>query len=249
MSTERIQASIDAYWSGRAEGYHDFQESRVEIPEIRDAWASIWSDVLPSPPATILEPGAGTGHVALMLAHLGHDVVGIDRSRGMVARARANAARVARPATFREDDAVAPRLDERSVDAIVARYLLWTLREPVVALRNWRMLLRPRGTLAIVDSTWFADGPPGGTADDGAESAEPTDAFARHYDDEVLAALPLATARSIDDTVATVRDAGFLDVEVRALPELLELDHRYGVAPGHRLRLQHLITARAADDA
>ena len=57
--------------------------------------------------------------------------------------------------------------------------------------------------------------------------------------------MPLATATSIERTVDVVREAGFIDVGAHPLPELLELDHRYGVAPGHRPELQHLITGRA----
>ena len=39
-------------------------------------------------------------------------------------------------------------------------------------------------------------------------------------------------------------DAGFADVEVRPLTEVFALDEKYGVAPGHDVRMQYLITGR-----
>ena len=60
----------------------------------------------------------------------------------------------------------------------------------------------------------------------------------------MLADLPLALASSIEPTVAAIREAGFTDVVVRDLTEVLEADEHHGAAPGHRPRMQHLVTAR-----
>ena len=208
----------------------------------------MWGAALPAPAATVLEPGTGTGHVASLLAQLGHDVLGTDLAEGMVERARHTARQAAAAGhpvpRFAVGDAVRPDLPDASVDAVVARYLLWTLREPLAALRRWRSVLRPGGVLAIVDATWFRDGFPAGEDGEEVHGASPA-SFRDHYADDVLAALPLATAASIEPTVEVVRAAGFVDVEVTPLHELLELDHRFGVAPGHRPELQHLIRAIA----
>ena len=42
-------------------------------------------------PATVLDAGCGTGRVAIELAHLGHDVVGVDVDAAMLEAARAKA--------------------------------------------------------------------------------------------------------------------------------------------------------------
>jgi SAM-dependent methyltransferase len=243
-SSPDVQARIDAYWSARAEGYHGSQEDRLVHGDVRAAWERVWTAALPAPPAEVLEPGTGTGHVASLLARLGYDVLGTDLAEGMIGRARRSAdeaAAVGHPVPrFEVGDAVRPDLPSASVDAVVARYLLWTLREPVTALSRWREVLRPGGVLAVVDALWFRDGFPAGGDEEEVHGAS-TASFRDHYADDVLAALPLATAGSIERTAEVVRAAGFVDVEVTPLPELLELDHRHGVAPGHRPELQHLI--------
>lgn len=39
-------------------------------------------------------------------------------------------------------------------DAIVCRHLVWTLTDPLTALRRWHRLLKPGGTLLVFDGDW-----------------------------------------------------------------------------------------------
>ncbi|GAA3603288.1 class I SAM-dependent methyltransferase [Marihabitans asiaticum] len=231
------QSRLDAYWSERADAY-DSGQRRVQRWDLdREMWTEIWRDVLPSPPAAVLDVGTGTGHVALMLAEAGYRVTGVDSSAGMLDVAARHAGTLATESGRRPHlllgDAHAPPVAPGSQDAVVCRYLMWTLRDPVTALRAWRGLLRPGGVLALVDSTWFAGG-----------HDESPESFVDTYG-PVLSSLPLAEARSIDPTLEAVRAAGFEQVVSRPLHEVLEADRRTGAAPGHRPRLQHLVTARA----
>lgn len=242
-TTGAVQDRIDAYWTGRAPAYDDHQQRPERRDLDRRAWAEVWSDALPPAPADVLDVGTGSGHVACVLAGLGHRVVGIDLAEGMLERARQHAATLDAPAgppRFLRGDAVDPALPAGSFDAVVGRYVMWTLREPVDAVRRWMRLLRPGGVVAVVDSTWFPEGI-------GAGAETGIDAFATAYDEEVRAALPLAQAGSIEATVDVLREAGLADVTVTPLEALLELDRRHGVAPGHEVRLQHLVRGRVAD--
>src|SRR5699024_4615254 len=71
------------------------------------------------------------------------------------------------------------------------------------------------------------------------------DHFATAYDPAAFARLDLARAGA-DGIRAAWADAGFVDVQVTALHEVLELDRAHGTAPGHSPQLQHRVSARRA---
>lgn len=225
-----LQARIDDYWDDRARIYDEAQHRGGRDAVDRDLWGRVWSASLPPAPARVLDLGTGSGHAAFVLSALGHEVTGLDSSVGMleIARAHAADAKGASP-TFVHGDACDPEIGHGDIDAVTSRYLMWTLREPVEALRRWRRLLRPGGVLAVVDSTWF---------DAGIEGSPPE--FIDSYG-EVMEDLPLATAGSIEATAEAVRAAGYSEVTITPLTEVLEVDERLGVAPGHRPRLQYLV--------
>lgn len=221
-----LQETINDYWTDRAPGYDAYQQR----PERRDldatVWRRIWSAALPAAPADVLDVGTGSGHVAFLLAGLGHRVTGIDLADGMLQIAQERAAATADAPRFLVGDAVAPHFAPASFDAVVGRYVMWTLRDPDAAVASWARLLRPGGVVAMVDSTWFTDG------------------LGELYGDRPEGHLPLADARSIDDTADTLRRAGLVDVTVTPLDEVLELDRTHGVAPGHDVQLQYLVSGR-----
>ncbi|PZF85904.1 class I SAM-dependent methyltransferase [Jiangella anatolica] len=223
------QDSINRYWTERADSYDAHHLKQLGNAEIKAGWTGVWRRALPAPPTRVLDVGTGTGHVALLLAELGYDVVGTDLAEGMLDKARAKAATLATPPKLLIGDAVTPDFPDASFDVLTSRYLLWTLRTPELALANWRAVLRPGGLLAAVDSTWF----PAGVGPDPL------------YDRTAMSLLPLAEAASIDESAALVRAAGFADVAVTPLPQILDLDRRFGVADGHEVQLQFLITGRA----
>ncbi|WP_341716270.1 class I SAM-dependent methyltransferase [Micromonospora sp. FIMYZ51] len=226
-----VQERINDYWTGRAPDYDAYQQRPDRFADDQAAWSRIWAQALPAAPLDVLDVGTGTGQVAMVLAGLGHRVTGIDLAEGMLDQARRHAATIDNGPVITYGDAVAPDFPAASFDAVTSRYLMWTLREPQTAVANWARLLRPGGTIAVVDSTWFPNG-----LDNASEN------FAEHYDPQVQAALPLATATSIDKTVAVLAEAGLTKVTVTPLTSIYELDQRYGVAPHHEHQMQYLIT-------
>ena len=232
---QSIQNVITSYWDRRAAAYTAAQH-RSEREELdRGLWTAVWRSALPAPPADVLDLGTGGGHAAILLAGMGYRVTATDLSRGMLDQARARAAGMPSPPRFALDDAVRPSQPLRSFDAVTSRYLAWTLRDPEAALRRWHRLLRPGGTLALVDAPWFPRG----------IDANPTEGFAEHYRPEVRERLPLAEAKGIEATAAVLGRAGFTDVALTPLRDVLAADRRWGAVPGHEPRLQHLITGRA----
>ena len=233
------QQRWNAYWSRYAAEYDEHQLSRLAHAEERETWSRLWAAALPAGTRSVLDVGTGTGNVALQLAADGYDVTGIDLSEGMLERARAKAAGHPRPTAFRHGDAVAPPFAPGSFDAIVSRYLLWTLRDAAAALRCWHELLRPGGALVAVDGAWF------GEHAELPRETERQQHFAEAYDEAAFDRLALARAGA--DRIRELWEAaGFVDVQVTALTEILELDRAHGTAPGHTPQLQHRFSARRA---
>src|SRR5204863_8963963 len=85
---------------------------------------------------SILDAGAGTGAISLLLAGLGYRVTALDLSPDMLALAEAKAGRLG----LDIETVVAPATEPPPgpFDAVVERHLLWTAPDPAAARRAWR---------------------------------------------------------------------------------------------------------------
>jgi ArsR family transcriptional regulator len=110
---------------------------------------------LVSPGLRVADIGTGTGILALELAELGLDVVGIDRSEAMLeaARQKWNAIAADEPGRveFRLGDAHELPLESASVDAVFAHMVLHSIEEPEPAIQEMARVVRPGGQVIIVD--------------------------------------------------------------------------------------------------
>jgi ubiquinone/menaquinone biosynthesis C-methylase UbiE len=120
-------------------------------------------------------------------------VTGIDLSPEMLRIARAKAARQGLNIAFEIGDAENPPFPERSFELIISRHVFWSMSDPGRTLRNWYHLLRPEGTLAILDSDWSTPAP-----SDPASPRRPT----------------------TEDVAARVQDHGFNNVQSDDLEDL-----------------------------
>jgi SAM-dependent methyltransferase len=209
-----VQNRITAFWTAVAP-YYGSDPSNVPGRESAEysAWIRAIEQLLPSQPSDVLDVGTGTGFVALIASQLGHRVTGLDLSVAMLAEARLHAEGRDASIVFKTGDAVAPPLDEESLDVIICRHLLWTLREPQVALINWRRLLRPGGRVVVIDGFWSVQARP----------EEGGDFFERYYTAKTREALPAMHWDRVEPVAELLAAAGFSYLTIRDLRDVHNL--------------------------
>lgn len=189
-------------------------------------WVAAVRSVLPNPPAPVLDVGTGTGFVARVAAELGHQVRAIDAAPAMLEAASARDS--ATTISYALGDAVDPAFPARSFDVVISRSLLWTLREPETAFRNWYRLLKPGGRMVAIYGL-AAPTQPEPPAEAG--NGEPPGLFERHYTTEVQATLRAMHLSEHDYLLEVAGAAGFGDISVSAL----EIVRGWETSPGSDL--------------
>ena len=105
----------------------------------------------------LLDVGCGPGDAALALAEdLGADgeVVGIDASAEMIAVARARAAAARCRVRFSVGDALALDEPDRAFDAVRSERTLQWLPDPQAAVVEFARVVRPGGSVSLIDTDW-----------------------------------------------------------------------------------------------
>lgn len=223
------QSRITAFWNTVAPNY-EIAENVAPVGTADYAnWVAAVRSLLPSPPTRVLDLGTGTRFVARIAAELGHQVTAVDLSEGMLDASPARDCGLA--ITFAIGDAVDPPFPERTFDVIVSRSLLWTLRQPELAFRNWYKLLTPGGRMVAIyglSAAACCEPPPDEDAKDSGQ--EPT-FFERHYAPDVREQLTAMYLADHQPLVMAADAAGFRDVEI--IP--LEIVRRWETSPGSDL--------------
>jgi len=173
---------------------------------VRAAWRATLRRLLPPPPVRVLDAGAGTGFLSLLLAGEGYAVTALELAPRMLERLAEKQAALGLELERVQGDAAEPPPGD--FDAVIERHLLWTLPDPAGVLAAWRRAA-PRGRLVLVESTW-------------GRSSDPLDRVRRHaqtrlrrargertghhreYQPELLAALPLAGGPAPDELLAAL---------------------------------------------
>lgn len=247
MTTGSVSEEIQQFWDDDAAVYDHSPEHHPRRPHERAAWSATLRRLLPDPPARVLDAGAGTGFLSLLLAAQGYQVTAMDLSAGMLEKLRAKAARQGLDVEIVQADAASP--PDGPFDAVVERHLLWTLPDPAAALAAWRQAV-PTGRLVLVEGTWGKyTGIPAVQAEARRlarrfRGAEP--GHHGHYTDRVVSALPHANGITPAEMVSLVeaspwgrarierlRDVEWATLEGRSLlDQLLGTNPRWAVTAG-----------------
>ena len=151
---EKLNRRIENYWDERSES---FSQSRLlELDGVDGiAWTNILKKNLPvGKKLKILDIGTGAGFFAAILSKLGHEVIGVDMSKKMLAEARKNLRKLKLHAEFKNMNAQKLDFADETFDAVVTRNLTWTLPDVKTAYREWRRVLKVGGVLMNFDSDY-----------------------------------------------------------------------------------------------
>jgi len=216
-----IHDEIRRYWDEDAATYDNVTNHRPTAAAERAAWAATLARLLPVPPARVLDIGAGTGFLSLIAARLGHKVTSLDLSPGMLARLRTSADAEGLDLEIIEGSAERP--PSGPFDAVMERHVVWTLPDPLAAVRAWRSSA-PLGRLILVEGLWGQSDPIESWRGAGRQVLRKLrrDADDHHgsYPADVVSALPLANGARPSDLVELVSNAGWPDPWIERLRDV-----------------------------
>ena len=217
-----VHDRIREFWDRDSATYDHSASHSVSDPLEAAAWRAALRRALPEPPATVLDVGAGTGSLSLLAAELGYRVTALDLSEGMLGKAREKADSTGFEMSFQVGSAMSP--PEGPFEAVMERHVLWTMPDPVGALRGWREVIAPGGRLVLFEGVWGSRAPAARAKHVLADVARRVMGFADHhhapYPDEVLAALPMARMPSPVPLVDAVYAAGWTGLRIQRLRDV-----------------------------
>jgi ubiquinone/menaquinone biosynthesis C-methylase UbiE len=145
----RMKAA-EAYFSRHAAEWDRLRTLHVAEEAVENAILALLGS---RPIGTLLDLGAGTGHMLKLLAPRVRRAVGVDLSHAMLAVARANlAAAGLRDVELYQGDITALNvIDANAFDLVVIHQVLHYLDDPARAIREAAAALRPSGRLLVVD--------------------------------------------------------------------------------------------------
>ena len=217
-----VHDRIREFWDRDAATYDHSASHAVSDPLEAAAWRAALRRALPAPPSTVLDVGAGTGSLSLLAAELGYQVTSLDVSESMLAKAREKAGARNLELSFEVGSAMTP--PEGPFETVMERHVLWTMPDPVGALRAWRDATAPGGRLVIFEGVWGSRAPADRTKHAVADAMRRVLRVADHhhaeYPAEVLEALPLARMPSPTPLVDAVYEAGWTGVRIQRLRDV-----------------------------
>jgi ubiquinone/menaquinone biosynthesis C-methylase UbiE len=146
---EARAAEAQRYFKANASNWHQIRALHVSEAEVEAAWLKLVGE---GEIETLVDLGTGTGRVLELLAPRARQAIGIDRSREMLAIARANLEKAGlRHAQVRLGDVNSLALPDRVAELVTIHQVLHYLDDPPKALAEAERVVKPGGRVLIVD--------------------------------------------------------------------------------------------------
>jgi ubiquinone/menaquinone biosynthesis C-methylase UbiE/predicted transcriptional regulator len=140
-----------AFFRQNAESWDSIRSLYIDDDEVRQAIEALWPQ---RPVADFLDIGTGTGLILDMFADRVERGIGIDNSREMLAVARVNLEKAGRKnCHVRHADMMQLPLADNTFDLVTFHLVLHYAERPGLALREAVRVLRPGGTVIVIDFT------------------------------------------------------------------------------------------------
>ncbi len=135
--------------------FYDVMEGWTERRRYRSWRQQLWQEVQGP---KVLELGVGTGkNMPFYPDHI--EIVAIDLSQKMLARARKRAAKLSTDVTLRLMDAQQLEFSSETFDEVVATFVFCSVPDPVLGLTEALRVTKPGGRLLLIEHM-LADAPP-----------------------------------------------------------------------------------------
>lgn len=142
-------------WDQAAATFDQEPDHGLRDPDTRQAWAKRLHQWLPTTPCRVLDVGCGTGSLSVLLAQMGHTVIGIDRSLEMLKLAARKARDHGVSVAFAQMDAAQPSFVAQHFDVLICRHVLWALPQPQAVLARWADGLAITGRFVLIEGFWM----------------------------------------------------------------------------------------------
>lgn len=160
MNDTVIKRDITRLWNKEYKNYDNCYAHGIKSDNEKREWLRLLDSLIEKKPGEVLDVGAGTGFVSLLLAELGHSCKGLDLSENMLSLARKKAQDAGfDKVCFALGDAEDTQEPEEKYDVVINRHLVWTLPHPEKALADWRRVLKPGGKLIVLEGNWHYNRP------------------------------------------------------------------------------------------
>lgn len=226
-----LKDQIRKQWDLSSKGYDSQHAHGIQTYEEQRAWDDLFRSIIGERKVSILDVGCGTGVLSFLLAEMGHTVQGIDLSEGMLNKAQEKAASKSIQVQFSIEDAEKLPYADNSFDVVVNRHLLWTLPDPDKALGEWFRVLKPGGTVVIIDGLWFSGSIPEKfrkiITNLGVLVFERKNLFKRYYSSEVIQELPHPCGMNSEIALSYVKNAGLVDSHLLPLKDIMAIQRKY----------------------